>query len=1284
LKALDVLALPLHGVQWLEASAGTGKTWNICVLVLRALLERRLEIDRILVVTFTKAAAAELRSRIRARVHAAWQLASGEADAGDAMLDSLLAQARARSGDDRPAQALRLRAALDRFDEAAVHTIHGFAQRALAGSPLATGQGLAARLVESDADMRDELLADAWRREVLAAPLPPALLERLAGAGEGPAGWRRAFDRLLARPLAERLWPQPASGSGTPSTALADPHPQHEALRRHWPAWRPEVQALVLRETARFKQNQLGPDLLARALAAWDRLLADPWNGRAAPEDALRLVAGQLALRKGQAAPEHPFFDAARLWVDTWHAWDRSVGDQHAALLRRVLEPLPQRLRERLQAQRLQSFDSLLLDLHQALARTDGTLAQALRERYPVALIDEFQDTDSLQWSLFERLFAGAGSWLVLVGDPKQSIYAFRGAELNTYLAARATVPTSGQHQLLDNQRSVAPLLAALNALFGAQARPFLQAGLAHPPVRAGSRPRDELVELAADGAVLARAPLQLWPLPVGDDGLPQTAAAAQALAAEATAAEIERLLALTAAGRLRLGERALVAADIAVLVRSHRQAAQVAAALARRGIDAALRSRESVFASAEAEDLDHLLAALINPANTAQLMRALATSAMGVDAAAIAALADDDVALGAWQSRFAVWRSLWFREGPAALLQRWLADTGVVQRVLARADGERRLTNLRHLTELLQQAARGGLEGGGPVPVLAGTPEAQWRWLQARRHDPTLQEAHLLRLASDRGLVQVLTIHQSKGLEYPVVFLPYQWLGRSGSGKPELPMEHRSPDGRLQLDFDPASLLDPDLRQAAHREALAEDQRLNYVALTRASARCHLVIGAYRRAARERGMAGACASAPLNWLVQPHAEGPLGAAIESDEAVQAWFAPGKASGARWDATGLLAAWAALAATRPEAIAMDATVWAAPARPSTPPGAATATIQDPPTTLQLAANPALPLARSWQLTSYSALANGAETAATDPPESAPAADHDLTAAEGDPAAAMSPSPGADILDFPRGATAGSCLHRVFELCRFDDPTGWPAAVARALGDVPLPAAPGFDEPDAEAAAAGRPQHAEQLLAMLGDVLNTPLELPTARSGPAAPSPPLRLAGVPDSQRLVELEFHLPLDQLDADALNDLLVRHGLPGPRWRFTPLRGGALRGFVDAVVEHAGRYWVIDWKSNHLGRTPADYAPAALADAMAEQGYHLQAQLYLLALDRLLRLRRPGYDPAQHLGGALYLFVRGVRPHWPAGSGVHLSRPDPALLATLGRWLAPPAVRKTPGGWA
>jgi exodeoxyribonuclease V beta subunit len=1213
-EAFDVFDAPLDGLTLIEASAGTGKTWTLCGLYLRLLLERRLTVQQILVVTFTKAATAELRERIRGRV--ADVLAGLREGSADPFVQTLLQAVRSRlgdDGDDDRALALRLQQALQAFDEAAIFTIHGFCQRALADTPFGSGAPLVQELLADDGELRLQVAQDFWRRRVSGdGALPPGLAAALLKAGDTPERWAQLLRRRVAKPLSKLLWPDLAV-LPSPADELALQQAFDDA-RAAWTADRDGIIACVLDALPSLNKRSYKPETVANAAAQWDQCFA-AGDAFALPADGkpLDLLATErLQPNKGQPPPRaHAFFALAQELIDGSRRLAGAARLQRLALLRDWLDEGPGRLRALKRERRVVGFDDLLLDLQARLddsaGPTGARLAAALRQRYPAALIDEFQDTDPLQFDIIRSL-QGPQSTLFLVGDPKQAIYGFRNADLHTYLQARAQA--GRVRTLTSNQRSTPALLQGLNALFGANPRAFLLPGLDYHPVAAGAKPRPRLDDRSAPQPAAA---LQVWQLPPDADGQPLPKPQAAQAAVQACADEIARLLAAAQQGDVLLDGRPLDGGDIAVLARTHRQGAAMRQALAARGVGSVELSQASVHASIDAEELEQVLAAVLQPTRTGLLRAALATGLMGWDAAALQALAADEGALADQAACFAGYRERWLQRGIGPMLRAWMEQEQLARRLLQGADGERRLTNVLHLAERLQEAA-----------AQHPAPEALWRWLQQQRRHPGGDDSAQLRLESDRSLVQIVTIHKSKGLEYPIVFCPWLWEGpaaqRRNGGSDGI--EHHDEQGQALLDFAGASD-DPALKTALARERLAEDLRLVYVALTRAVHRCVLVQGLYRSG--PGGGLRECGRSPLHWLA-------AGTGTSADDFIGQGLAP----------AALEPAWAALAAAAPQAIALQ---------PLPEPGRATV-LPPPAAPPELQALPPPPLPPAWWIGSYSGLVQGL-------PQEHAAPDHDqlLTPSTltDDMDGLLTADPD-DILHFPRGPAAGECLHRVFEQAEFDRPASWPAAIAAALREHPQPLAAG-DDPA---------RHARQLQRLLTDVLQTPL-----------PAADMRLAELPRARRLVELEFHLPVGRLTPAGLNAVLQAHGDSPQPLAFGMLHG-YLRGFIDLVFEHRGRWFIVDWKSNHLGWTPADYAPPSLARAMDGHAYGLQALLYALALHRFLAQRLRGYEPARHLGGVMMLFVRGLRPApgWRQSDGspcglVHL-QPPPALIGALSELIA------------
>ncbi|CAL8474518.1 exodeoxyribonuclease V subunit beta [Caballeronia sp. S22] len=1217
-QELDVFSCALDGVNQIEASAGTGKTWNICALYVRLLLEKRLSVEQILVVTFTKAATAELHERIRSRLAGvAHAIENGDA-AGDPFIEQLFETTLADIDADEAAK--RLRIAVSTFDQAAIHTIHAFCQRALQEAPFAAAMPFAFEMEADDSALRFELAADFWRERVEpVAARTPSFASWLVAKGAGPASLDAQLARRLKKPLAALRFGDTNAAEAADMQALFD---QACAL---WNAERDGIAKLLFDAEAILNKTTHKRTILDAAIDAWADYFANADCHAPPPKEALKLTATALAKgTKGKnMPPAHAFFDQADALAASAAAAEASQRAMWLDIVREWLDHAPAELAARKRARRVVSFDDLLSNLHHALVR-HAWLAEALRARYPAALIDEFQDTDPLQYAIFNRVFAPHGP-LFLVGDPKQAIYSFRAADLHTYLAARDGA--SARYTLAVNQRSTPQIIEACNRVFEANPAAFILDGLDYQPVRAGTRKRGPFVDGTPAAAYAEIADFCVWMLPHGESALLKTTAHRDA--AEACAAEIARLLRGAQRGEVTIGRAPLSAGDIAVLVQTHRQGSLVKRVLAAWGIGSVELAQASVFGSPDAEQIERVLAAIDTPGDLRRLRAALATDWFGLDAAALWRLEHADAAdphgepidSTSWVERFSRYRTIWHERGFAVMWRTLARELSIATRLVARPDGERRLTNVNHLAELLQARSA---EQPGIAPTL--------RWLAAQREQQGGGEEAQLRLESDRNLVQIVTVHKSKGLEYAVVFCPFLNDGasreRSKSGLPDA-REYHDDAGEAVLHYGIEGDEDDHVSAAIAREQAAERARLVYVALTRAVFRCYVVAGFYvsNRSTKESRRS------VLNWLV-------AGSGKDFDAFCDE--PPEEAD--------VVAAWNAVAARSDGAIG----VAPLPVIDMREPLVADAANQH-----EIAARVNQRILRDrWRMASFSSLiAAGARDEANQaqPAEARP--DHDELAALDD-AARIAPSARDesqlapdDILAFPRGAAAGECLHRMFELADFTEPSGWPAAVERALHEHPTPA------PDALA-----PRLRPMMLRLLADTVAAEI------------APAMRLQTIAMTRRMNELEFLFPAQTLDFTAMRRLLAAHGFPDVALENGALRG-FIKGFIDMIVEHEGRYWIIDWKSNHLGDAASDYAAAPLAVAMAEHAYHLQALIYVVALHRYLRARLSDYAYDKHIGGYLYLFVRGVRPDWRDGesaSGVHRGRPSLELVEALDRLMS------------
>lgn len=1171
---LDPLTLPLAGRHLIEASAGTGKTWTIAALYLRQWLENGREPGQLLVVTFTEAAAAELRERIAARLHEARAALAG--GAADDFLVALIARL-----PDRDAAAAQLDDALLRLDELAVYTIHGFCGRALADHAFRAGSRFEADIETDIRPLTAQVLGDFWRQRCAAAD--PEELDALYTLWpRGPDDLAKALQKLDGKPDLRLL---PVLEQVDIADARAAFDQAHAALAMAWSGGCKDALQLLIDDKglSRTKDNGYKPDDLRALFAALDAWAVGesglPAGHVCLAQHVLDVSLTPGAVKKGALAPRHALFAQVGALCSAADALTQSVRVHtvHAALAY-----LATQRAARLSAAGRRGFDGLLQEMDAAVAGPTGeALAAALAQRYPTLMIDEFQDTDPVQYRLFERLHraAGDGFGMYLIGDPKQAIYQFRGADVFAYLAARRDIRPAQRHTLGTNQRSTRRLVDAVNALFADHPRPFVLEGegrvIDFEAVDAAGRRED--TPLVVDGA--QPPALELWwqARVAQDKALNKNAAAEQSLAA--TAARVAQWLALGAAGRAFVGEEPLAGRHIGILVRTNRQAADVQAALRRAAVDSVCLREDSVFESAEAQALERILQAALAPADAAALRAALATHVLGATAQEIAELDADEHAFDRHAARFEAAHRRWLAAGPLPMLLTLLHDTGAIARLQAGGEGARALTNLLHLGELLQaQAAiRPGLD-------------AQLRYLRdAMTGDARAGEAQQLRLESDANLVQIVTVHKAKGLEWDIVLLPFAW--DEPKPRQEPPFEFHDPDVfTFTADLDPASA-----HADAHRqEALAEQVRLLYVALTRARHHCALPFGVINQA--DLGA--------LGWLLY---DGRFAEKLTDQAARKPWAERAAACG------GALV------------------------------------ISEPPTDAGALALPAPPQGRAelftgridsrWRVTSYSALAAGAVGA--DRP------DHDAVDAGVVIADAPTPAPadtgGAPLIArFPRGAAAGTALHGLFELLDF------PAAHGPALGD-----------PVAQTLArAGYPPLWQGTLERLvADVLDAPLD-----------GAGLRLRDIARDRRRDELEFYFPLARVEPATLNRLLGATELAADAGalRFDAVEG-VLKGYIDLVFEHEGRFYLADYKSNWLGPTPADYARPALDAAMAEHRYDLQYLVYTVALHRYLRLRVADYDYGRHFGGVYYLFLRGMGAADPDRRGIWFDRPPSALVAAL-----------------
>ncbi|MDD2462723.1 MAG: exodeoxyribonuclease V subunit beta [Desulfobulbus sp.] len=1158
MRPLEPLNLPLHGCLLLEASAGTGKTYTLALLFLRLLLEQGLSVDQILVVTFTRAATGELRDRIRRRIREA--LLTLDHDGSE---DVLLQELHERI--DPLVARQRLGDALVRMDEAAIHTIHGFSQRVLQEHAFESATSFAVELMDNDLVLQREILEDFWRNRFYRARDAEAHWA-LQTFGD-PGGLLKALGKAATTDC--RLVPEVSAESAASLELQATEGfaQVQQILRQDLPAVEHILceNSCLKRSEKDYRLKDRVPEL-CRTMESWIDAPTMPYHLEKEVEKLAWSVMAEK-LKKKCEPPEHPFF----------HAFDRFyqlhqqfVRELKFLVLAQARDFLRHTLAQRKQRLGLLAFDDLLTQLETALARPGSgpRLAAALRSRYPVALVDEFQDTDPVQYRLFSHIYRAENATLCMIGDPKQAIYSFRGADIFTYMEARQQTEADSRYTMGVNFRSTPAMVQAVNRLFGLREDAFVFSdAIEFEPVSAAAAKADSL---RIDG----RAVPPMSGLLLDQDGLKKANKAtiskdlAREVAALFCADQIIRLLEAGDDGRAAIGGRPLGTADIAILVRTHREAEAMQAALRLRGINSLYLGQSSIFESSEAGQLFQVLSALVDCTDAGRIRTCLATELFGLSGKAIHGLGDDEQAWAARMVALQQYRQIWQEQGFMAMFQHLLVREGVTRRLTGRIGGERSLTNYLHLAELLQQSPAG--EHGAA---------ALQRWLRRQLDNPDAKsEAQLIRLENDEQLVRIVTIHRAKGLEFPVVFLPFLWNGRPLS-KDEPLQFHDRDTYQLTIDWGSGEEAHGLL---AEEERLAEELRLLYVALTRAKSCCYFCWGLVS-GLEWTGLAyllhqGRC---PQNEATMVEDMDQLN---RTEHLLALHSCPAEFSRNRLrQAKGLVELAPLLFNGR--------------------------------------------ILAGWTMTSYSRLSSEGP------------APIDQTERD-EPRSLLTP-PVEDFrspFSFPRGATAGTCLHSLLERLDFNRPAGeQQPLIAEVLEQG------GIDLRWQEAAA----HWLDDILAM---------DLP----GSCA------LRQIAGQDRINELNFLFPLEQVDMHRFNALLETAGFRATALSVSSLQG-LMKGFIDLVFRHQGRYFIVDYKSNYLGASHSDYGPEALEGCMESHQYHLQLLIYTLALHRFLRVRLREYEYETHLGGVYYLFLRAMGPEQSPTSGIYSLRPGADLIEAL-----------------
>lgn len=1197
-EPLKIETLPLTGVSLIEASAGTGKTYTISSIYVRLVLGHKcsaLSPESILVVTFTRAATEELRDRIRKRLKQVLQNFESE-QASDDFVQMLFDEL-----PDHKVAIQTLKDALQLMDLAAIYTIHGFANKLLQQHVIESQVSGEFELVLDESELLLKATQDVWRQQVY--PLQGEALNLILNEWSGPEALMYDVRPLLYKDLDFYVGDQ------------TNQDDFNKASESYWNAhgmlanlWQAKGASFVEEIENHPKANGTYKKTLLKRQSLMERYLnSDTIKIKDADLDkALQSFTHfglQKSVKKGGEPVNNSISDAVQNLLDYKAVYDKAKALQVRLQRIQFIQSISERLSILKQQQNCLSTDDLLGRLNESLNTSvsgDGEknelLINSIRQLYPVALVDEFQDTDAKQYAVFHDLYVAKdkgfeGLGLFMIGDPKQAIYKFRGADIFTYIQAKNQVDNA--YTLDTNYRSTGAMVDGVNTLFSQHNRSFIyDDNIPFIPVKAHDKASElwQSKKLNSQQGHVSPAIICIT-LNTQKQDISTKAQLSEHMA-QSCAEQISQLLLDAQNGSCQLGrhdeKRLLEAKDMAVLVRDRNQAKLIKDALNERQIACVYVGQDSIFDSVEAQALLMLLHA-IHDISEKRFRNAIAHPIWQLSLSELQQTLQDE---NAWEhelEQLYVCHDIWHKQGIMAMVMHWIHGRDLAKSWLQLINGERCLTNILHLAEMLQQSSS---ELQGMQGLLSWFDRQVTMALNSDN-----AEQKQLRLESDANLVQIITIHKSKGLEYPVVFLPFVWDGKLSKDEVFYDLETNTLHCDMVGDYQAQRL----------QEGLAEEVRLLYVALTRAVSKCYLSLP--DMADNKKLLSSFGNSAVYHILFN---------ALEQDQTTE-----------QADIIDIANVLQELEDKHPNSFKVE-------------PALETITLQSRSTEAQSLSVRQFnkTIKRDWQLTSFSSMVRHHHV----PHTSRFNLDDELQPSE--PAKEMAaevteviPSP----FSFPRGAHAGNFLHTLFEEVDFQNlPDDLDQLIESLLARFAI-----------------EESWLPLVKTWLPDMLNTPL-MPKLHAD-------LALCQLSEEDKQVEMEFYFPIHRLQAKEFNELFEQYAVldcPVQAVEFETIKG-MLKGFIDLTFCWNDQYFILDYKSNHLGDEVSDYQEPRLHLAMADHRYDVQLVLYTLALHRLLSLRIANYDYDEHIGGGYYLFLRGLNQQGTEGQFFH--KPEKALIYAL-----------------
>jgi len=1172
IKQFDMHSLEIKGRNLIEASAGTGKTFAIANLYLRLVVEKNLPVDKILVVTFTVSATDELKSRIRKKLKYALDYITGKCEPDENELDvnSLLSSFR-----ESPDEKMRiiLQSAVKTFDEASIYTIDSLCRQMIVDHAFESGS---LQSIEISNDQKAEITSivlDFWRRRVYGAD--PFFISIIFDSKTLPDILEQLYDK---RPLDPESLILPAREDmdyerlKQVCAAIEKDYPRMKAL---WLEQRVLVSA-ILKDDENLDRKKYQKRSMDKKIEEMDRYLLEG-NAFRFPESSPFFTDSKIeaSTKKGCESPGNVFFSSWEKFASMHPDFEELRDILIVNFKHDLFDYADMRIQEGKSSSNIRTFSDILKDAHHAVTGSwGGGFIKAISERYSAALIDEFQDTDRLQFEIFSRIFQGDDIPLFLIGDPKQAIYKFRGADIFSYIEASNSIVR--KYTLDRNWRSRPELIESVNHIFSGSNNPFMNSDIKFNEVLPGEKDQP-----AFWYGNERRSSLDIvFP----EQNISGEDLTKDILEGECFSFIIEKIKDIHE-GDYYIGEtesdrRPIEFGDIAVLVRSNDQADKIHNMLADVNIPSVIQSSKSVFESVEAEDLYYVLKGILNPSLDYLIYTALATALFKYKVEDIYGLMErGEVHSESFESivaRFSAYRSTWTDSGIFTMMTDLLKNENISETLFNRSRGERSFTNINQLIEILHDAEH--KDRLSPVELVD-------RFAELLSNDFSGQKEYEIRLESDENLVKVMTMHKSKGLEFPVVFCQFTPKSFRSAGV----VSYHNPEfnNRLIMNMDSKALSDKE-KALLKQENMAEEIRLIYVALTRAKSKCYVVSGKnknyrsssfgyifYESRVEESKSNASDFSEVLESL-----------SSSSQGNINYYFYSSKKNYESLSSKG-------------ESVCvkeLDCKKFSGK------------------------------IDNNWRSWSYSSLSSDNHNIERDVDRYSP------------PVVTSINSEKEEIFSFPSGARAGECLHEVFE--NGDFTTG------KFSSDLDIPKILGKY---------GFSTEWEGVVGnMFSNVVNA--ELPGS----------VRLSDVPNSSRLNELQFYIPLSGTSLNEMKDIFAMDSIYGDSiisgMKDIEQVRGLLTGFIDMVFLYQGKYYIVDWKSNILGGSSESFSEENILHEMRSHNYHLQYYLYTMALRRYLKYRLPESEFGDVFGGVYYLFIRGMASG--TGRGVFHSVPEEKII--------------------